>query len=316
MQKFLRLPNRDQFTTLAYMVGILLALVAAWEGLKWVGQESDYRLEAGPLDIDLKVARDLNMPHLSDILDAYSEPAQRNGPPLIEVLLEAAIFTAKEALLGFTMGTVLGLLLAVIFVHSGILQRGLMPFVVASQTVPILAIAPMVVIWAAKADISDLGVPIIAAYLAFFPVTIYALRGLSDVPQTALELMQSYAANPVEILLKLRFPNALPYIFTALKITAPASVVGAVIGELPSGIQDGLGGAIINYAQYYTSAPPKLWATNIITALLGIVFFSVVALAEQLAKPINRKYLRIVVWLLILLILRILIRVLLQQMGR
>lgn len=276
------LSNRDNLTTLAYMIGILLFLVAAWEGLKWIGQESDYRLQLGPIDADLKVARDLNMPHLRDIWEAYREPAQRNGPPLIEVLLEAAVFTGKEALLGFTMGTVLGLVLAVIFAHSAILQRGLMPFVVASQTVPILAIAPMVVIWAAKADISDLGVPLIAAYLAFFPVTIYALRGLSDVPQTALELMQSYAANPLEILFKLRFPNAVPYIFTALKITAPASVVGAVIGELPSGIQDGLGGAIINYAQYYTSAPPRLWATNIITALLGILFFSIVALVEKL----------------------------------
>jgi NitT/TauT family transport system permease protein len=221
------------------------------------------------------------MPHLSQILKAFNKPAQRNGPPLREVLLKAAWFTAKEAALGFAIGTTLGLILAVIFVHSDLLQRGLMPFVIGSQTVPILAIAPMIVIWAAKADISVLGVPIIAAYLAFFPVTIYALRGLADVPQTALELMESYAASRWEILLKLRFPNAVPYIFTALKITAPASVVGAVIGELPAGIQDGLGGAILNYAQYYTSNPPQLWATNIITALVGIFFFVIIAVTEQ-----------------------------------
>lgn len=126
-----------------------------------------------------------------------------------------------------------------------------------------------------------MGVPIIAAYLAFFPVVIYALRGLSEVPDTALELMQSYAATKWTILWKLRMQNAMPYIFTALKITAPASVVGAIIGELPSGIQDGLGGQIINFSQYYISGPARLWATNVITAVLGIGFFIAVAVAER-----------------------------------
>jgi NitT/TauT family transport system permease protein len=277
-----RLPNPNQLVTPAYMIGILLVLVGMWEGLKFIGDATDYQLDVGPISIGLGIARDFNMPHLRDIFGAFFDPAQRNGPPLIEILLEAALFTFREAALGFIMGTTLGLLLAVIFVHSGILARGLMPFVVASQTVPILAIAPMVVIWAAKANIRVLGVPMIAAYLAFFPVTIYALRGLSDVPQSALELMQSYAASRREILIKLRIPNALPYIFTALKITGPASVVGAVIGELPSGIQEGLGGAILNFAQYYTSNPPQLWATNVITALVGIFFFVIIAIAERL----------------------------------
>ena len=274
--------TRENLLTIAYSLAILIGLLLAWEGFKAFGNANDYYLDAGPIQSDLTIARDLNMPHLVAIMESFNEPAQRNGPPLIEVLLDAALKTGERALLGFVMGTSLGLLLAVIFVHSSLLQRGLMPFVIASQTVPILAIAPMVVIWAARADIASLGVPIIAAYLAFFPVTIYALRGLADVPRTSLELMQSYAASPFEILMKLRFPNALPYIFTALKITAPASVVGAIIGELPSGIQDGLGGAILNYAQYYISAPPRLWATNIITAAVGILFFVVVAITERL----------------------------------
>ena len=274
--------NRNQIETILYMAGILLLLVGIWEGAKALGDATDYQLDTGPISISLGITRDINMPHLRNIVAAFNKPAQRNGPPLIRVLLDAAFFTFKEAVLGFTIGTTLGLLLATIFVHSSLLERGLMPFVVASQTVPILAIAPMVVIWAARANIRDLGVPIIAAYLAFFPVTIYALRGLSDVPQTALELMQSYAANRWEILIKLRIPNAIPYIFPALKITGPASVVGAVIGELPSGIQDGLGGAILNFAQYYSAEPTRLWATNVITALVGIFFFIIIALAEKL----------------------------------
>jgi NitT/TauT family transport system permease protein len=275
----LRLPV--QGLTLLYSVAIVLVLLLAWEALKEVGRSSDYNLNIFGQTLDLSFTKDINMPHLRAIFAALFEPAQRNGPPLIEVLAGAALYTLRSALLGFTLGTILGLLLAVVFVHSPLLARGLMPYVVASQTVPILAIAPMVIIWTARIEARPLGVPLIAAYLAFFPVTIYALRGLADVPQTALELMQSYAATRREILFKLRFPNAIPYIFTALKITAPASVVGAIIGELPAGIQDGLGGAILNYAQYYSAQPTRLWATNLITALVGIAFFGVVALAER-----------------------------------
>lgn len=263
-------PNKwfssERLTTLAMMMAVLVGLALAWEGYK-----------------NLRGISDLNMPHLSSMVEALSKPNQRGSDQtLFDALLAAALFTMQEAIVGFVMGTAFGLLLAVIFVHSDFLQRGLMPFVVASQTVPILAIAPMVVIWTASIDARPLGVPLIAAYLAFFPVTIYALRGLADVPQTALELMDSYAASRWEIFLKLRLPNSLPYIFTALKITAPASVVGAIIGELPAGIQDGLGGAILQYNQSYISNPTQLWATILITAITGILFFAVVAVAEKL----------------------------------
>ena len=122
----------------------------------------------------------------------------------------------------------------------------------------------------------------IAAYLTFFPVTINTLRGLQSADPRALELMRSYAASRWTILLKLRIPASFPFLFTALKIAAPASVVGAIIGELPSSIQDGLAGAILNFNQYYITSPESLWATNIIAAVLGIIFFSVVAIAERL----------------------------------
>jgi NitT/TauT family transport system permease protein len=123
---------------------------------------------------------------------------------------------------------------------------------------------------------------VIAAYLTFFPVAINTLRGLTSADPRAVELMRSYAASRSMILWKLRVPASMPYLFTALKISAPAAVVGAIIGELPSSIQDGLAGAILNFNQYYVTSPPSLWATNIIAALLGIVFFAVVAIAERL----------------------------------
>jgi NitT/TauT family transport system permease protein len=173
---------------------------------------------------------------------------------------------------------VLGVLLA----HSKLAQRGLLPYVVASQTVPILAVAPIVVIYLGSLRVTAwFSVAVIAAYLTFFPVTISTLRGLHSADRRALELMRSYAAGRWKILWKLRVPAALPYIFAALKVSATASVVGAIIGEAPSSIQGGLGGDIIVFNQYYTLDPTKLWATNLVAALLGIVFFLVVIAAER-----------------------------------
>jgi NitT/TauT family transport system permease protein len=158
--------------------------------------------------------------------------------------------------------------------------------VVASQTVPILVVAPMVVVWAnpkLPPGLRDWGaVALIAAYLTFFPVTVNTIRGLTSVDRRSLELMRSYAAGNWRILWKLRFPAALPYIFSALKISATASVVGALIGELPSSIPNGLGAQIINFSQYYSTEPRGLWATNVIAAALGIVFFLIIVVVEKL----------------------------------
>ena len=114
-------------------------------------------------------------------------------------------------------------------------------------------------------------VAILAAYLTFFPVAINTLRGLHSVDPRAVELMHSYAASRWRVLWQLRVPASVPYIFTALKISATASVIGAIIGETPASIQNGLGGAIVNFNQYYSLEPTFLWATNVVCAALGIV---------------------------------------------
>lgn len=267
-------------------VVILLLLALAWEGVKLIGGDPLIlsTADGAPIDLNwhpplsISLASDLNLPHIWDIVAAFVNPARRNGPPLLGVLVDAATFTMQEAVVGFLIGALLGFFLGIVFVHSPLLERGLVPYVVASQTIPILAIAPMVVIWLQAGWWS---VAIIAAYLTFFPVTINTLRGLRSPDPRALELMRSYAASRWTTLWKVRFPAALPYIFTALKISATTSVVGAIIGELPTGISTGLGGAILNFAQYYVSGPPKLWATIVIAALVGIVFFLAVTLSES-----------------------------------
>jgi NitT/TauT family transport system permease protein len=222
------------------------------------------------------------MPHIHRMIGALFERPNPEAPLLVVTLLKAALFTAKEAGLGFAMGTAGGFALGALLAHSRILQRGLLPYVVASQTVPILAVAPMVVVWLSSVNVTAwVSVAVIAAYLTFFPVAIATLRGLHAADPRAVELMRSYAANRWTVLWKLRFQTSLPYLFSALRISATASIVGAIIGELPSSIQDGLAGAILNFNQYYVMAPQNLWATNIVAALVGIAFFVVVAAAER-----------------------------------
>ena len=259
--------------------GALFALVLAvlwglWEGYRWIGIETEL---TWPFAVN-----DTTMPHLHAILAQLFEPSRANGPLLISVLFHSAVFTAKEAAAGFALGAVVGFALAVVLAHSRLLQRGFLPYIVASQTVPILAIAPMVVVWLGSLNSPAwFSVAVIAAYLTFFPVTINALRGLQSADPRAVELMRSYAASRWAILWKLRFPAALPYIFSALKVSATASIVGAIIGEAPSSIQDGLGGYIVNFNQYYSLSPQNLWATNVVAAMLGISFFLAVVAAER-----------------------------------
>jgi len=270
---------RSAAVSVCLFLAVLAVLWSLWEGFKAVGEAVDLRL--GRFE-----PNDRTMPHIHDIVGTLFEPSRRNGPLLIDILWDAALFTAKEAAVGFALGAVVGFALGAALAHSGLLQRGFLPYIIASQTIPILAVAPMVVVWVnprLPPSLKDWGaVAVIAAYLTFFPVTINTMRGLTSVDPRALELMRSYAAPNWQVLWKLRVPTALPFIFAALKIAAPASVVGAIIGELPASIQNGLGGAILNFNQYYVTAPQRLWATNLIAALLGITFFLLVLLAEHL----------------------------------
>jgi NitT/TauT family transport system permease protein len=256
---------------------VLAALVGLYELYRWIWSSVGF---THPFVVD-----DTSMPHVWVILHALWQPAQVNQPALGTVLFHKSLFTAKEAAAGFALGAVIGFTIGVVLAHSRLLIRGFLPYIVASQTIPILAIAPMVVVWVNPKLPGPLqgwgSVAVIAAYLTFFPVAINTLRGLQSADPRAVELMRTYAATRWMVLWKLRVPASLPYVFAALKIAATASVVGAIIGELPSGLQDGLGGAILNFNQYYSIEPQELWATNIVAAIVGIVFFLAVVAAEK-----------------------------------
>ena len=260
---------------------VLFLLVPAatwglWELYRWIWSTTGW---TWPFIVDRST-----MPHIHEIIRAlFQHPTSGTGRILIVQLIEAAGFTAKEAVVGFAIGASVGFALGILLSQWRLLERGLLPYVVASQTVPILAVAPIVVVYLGSLHVAPwFSVAVIAAYLTFFPVTINTLRGLHSTERRALELMRSYAAGRWSVLWKLRVPAALPYIFSALKVSATASIVGAIIGEAPSSIQSGLGGYIVNFNQYYTLSPQNLWATNVIAALLGILFFLAVVLAERI----------------------------------
>jgi NitT/TauT family transport system permease protein len=274
-------PERGWPRRVAAFVVFGLLLLVVWEGLKLIGGDP-WRGEGWIWEppLDIWFASDLLLPHVWDIVGALANPVQRGSEQsLAGFLAGAAFYTWREAALGFLLGAVIGIGLAAVFVHSKLAERALVPYVIASQTIPIVALAPMIV-FAFGPSVTS--VVIIATYLTFFPVTIAMIRGLRSPDPRALELMRSYAANRWSVFWKLRMPASLPYLFTALKISATASIVGAIVGEGPGGIPDGLGRAIINFNNQYISGPEKLWAAILACAVVGILFFTLIRLAEVL----------------------------------
>ena len=268
---------------IAALVAFLIAFALIWEGAKWLAGDP-WRLTAIGYEhfppFRVLQFSDRQLPHLWDIAAAFGQPFQGSGAyTLGNYLLDQALYTWTEAIIGFAVGATIGIVLASIFVHSGLLERAFVPYVVASQTVPIVALAPLIVTGLGRGLTS---VVFIATYLTFFPVTIAVMRGLRSPDPRAVELMRSYAASRWDMYRKVRLPASVPYLFTALKIAAAASIVGTIIGEGPGGVPNGLGRAILNFNQQYITGPERLWATIVVTAVVGILSFVAVRVAEIL----------------------------------
>jgi NitT/TauT family transport system permease protein len=215
------------------VAGALVAAVALWEGYKWMGQATDGTWPGTSFGLPVR-ADDLTMPHAVDVWSELWRPVQRNRDEVLAVFLaKAALSTLWKAALGFALGVVVGWLLAVLMLRSRFAERGLLPWINISQTVPLIALAPIVVTWGRTNSLSDsLSVALIATYLTFFPVAVNALRGLQSPSIADLELMRSYAATPNEILFKVRLPASRPYLFPALRLATTLSVVGAIVGVM------------------------------------------------------------------------------------
>jgi NitT/TauT family transport system permease protein len=195
-------------------------------------------------------------------------------------LLFHAWVTLSSTLVGFAIGALLGIVLAVLIVHVRTLERSLMPWIISSQTIPILAIAPIVIVVLGSIGITGL-LPksIISAYLCFFPVTISMVKGLTSPDPMQRDLMRTYSASLSQTLWKLRLPASLPYLFAGLKVAIAISLVGAIVGELPTGAQAGLGARLL--AGSYYGQTIQIWAALVGAAALASVLVAVVGLAER-----------------------------------
>jgi len=189
--------------------------------------------------------------------------------------------TLSSTLLGFLIGTTLGILLAVGIVHSRVLDKSLMPWVIASQTIPILAIAPMIIVVLIAVGISGL-LPkaMISTYLAFFPVTVGMVKGLRSPDIIHMDLMHTYSATRLQTFLKLRLPYAVPYLFTSMKIGMAASLVGAIVGELPTGAVAGLGARLL--AGSYYGQTVQIWSALLMAAFLAGSLVALIGVVEKI----------------------------------
>lgn len=275
---------------------LLLALLLAalvWEGYKAVGAPDG--VSVGGVRI-LPRADDVSMPHLVDIGRRFADPeVSAAGSRSVAFAVAAAMwFTLRVALAGLLAGALIGLALAVLMQRVRAAEAALLPYVVVSQTVPLVALAPLVVGWGGHLAILGrpwepwMSVAAISAYLAFFPVAVGALRGLQSPTQVQVELMHCYAGSWWQTLRRLRLPASVPYLLPAMRLAATASVLGAIVAEISTGTRGGIGRLIVEYAQLATGDPAKPFTALFGAALLGVfgaLAVSVLELALRRYRP-------------------------------
>jgi NitT/TauT family transport system permease protein len=261
-------------------------LVALWELFKLVVPD-DGVVVAGTRV--LPRTDDAAMPHVWTVLARLAEPEVAGaaaGRTVGTAVASGALFTLGLAMGGLLLGGVLGVLLAVVMQRSGLLERAALPYVVASQTVPLIAIAPLVAGWGGR--IAILGwswqpwasVMVISSYLAFFPIAVGMLRGLTSPARADVELFRAMAAGWWTTLLRLRLPASVPHVVPAVRLAAAASIVGAIVAEISTGTRGGIGRLIIEYAQSATSDPSRMYTAILGAAVLGLVAAGLVGLLD------------------------------------
>jgi NitT/TauT family transport system permease protein len=269
--------------TLLFCVSLLL-VACCWELYKLIGPTG------GGSFLGMRMiprTSDRAMPHVWDIVQRLGEPENRaGGDPIWKTVAGYAWYTFRLSLGGLVLGVAIGISLAVLMARFKVAERGLLPWIIMSQTVPLIALAPQVVSWSGRLDLFGWEWPrwasvcVLAAFLAFFPIAVGTLRGLQSAPPAALELMDSYAASWTKTLFKLRFPAAVPHIIPAMKLAATLSVVGVIVSEISTGIRGGIGRAVLSYQQASTGDPTKVYAAVLGAAVLGLALFGLVVLVD------------------------------------
>ena len=200
-------------------------------------------------------------------------------------LIYHAWITLSTTLVGFILGTLLGIALAVGIVHSRVLDKSMMPWIITSQTIPILALAPMIIVVFNSVGVTGL-LPkaLISTYLSFFPVAVGMVKGLRSPERMHMDLMHTYSADRTQTFWKLRWPSSMPFLFTSMKIAIAASLVGAIVGELPTGAVAGLGARLL--AGSYYGQTVQIWSALIVAAIMAGLL---VALVGWIGGQVNRR---------------------------
>lgn len=289
--------SKPSVSSLFPITVILLAVVVAWYGLTvYLNAQGAIErvLDAlGPWTWQDLINATLNMQR--PVLPAPHQVAADLWTSLVDWPLDSprnllyhVAVTGESTLVGFAMGTALGLVLSICIVHSRTLDRALLPWVVASQSVPVLAIAPIVLVILGSMGFSGVAPKaVIAMYLCFFPVTVAMVQGLRSPQVIETEMMHTYAASRWQALWMLRLPAALPFLFPALRVGIAAGLVGAMVAELPTGAQAGLGARLLTGSYYGQTI--QIWSALVMSALLGLTLTGIVAAIETMVLGHRRQ---------------------------
>ncbi len=220
----------------------------------------------------------LPAPH--QVIEVFADSVFGYPPLAPRSLIYHSLVTLSATALGFLLGTILGIVLALMIVHSRVLERSLLPWIICSQMVPILALAPIFIVVLGALGLQGL-LPkaIISAYLCFFPIAIGMVKGFTSPEPLQLELMQTWSATPRQVLYKLRWPAAVPYLFASLKVAITISLIGAIVAELPTGGEAGIGARLL--AGSYYGQTIQIWAALLAAALLASGLIAFVGLVER-----------------------------------
>ena len=295
--------SRARSVLSAVLLGVLgvVALAAVWELFKLVGPADGLVIGAqeGVTGSGFRIlprSSDQAMPHIWEMIARIVEPVTRapGALPLGLVVLRAAAVSLGLAGLGWLLGVTVGFLLALLMQRLRIAEWAVLPFVILSQTVPLIALAPLIRNWGSRLEFgafeweSWMSVVVIASYLAFFPVAVGALRGLQSPDTIHVELMRTYAAGWWKTLIRLRLPASVPYLVPAMRLAAANAVVGAVVAEISVGFNAGIGRLILETAVAASSDPAKPWAPILGAVLLGLVAAGFVMLLASFLKPFRQ----------------------------
>lgn len=279
----------------------VVGLVALWELYKAIGPAEGFVVGAtegqtGSGLMLLPRTNDRAMPHVWDMIARlFQSTSGGSTPPLIIPVITAALTTLGIAALGWLIGVVVGAVLGAVMQRWRLAEWGLLPWIVVSQTVPLIAFAPIVASIGTQIDRGPglpwpqwLSVAIIASYLSFFPVAVGVLRGLASPLPAQLDLMRSYAAGYWPTMLRLRIPAAVPHLLPALRLAAASAVVGAVVAEVSIGMRGGIGRMLISLAGQGSSDPAAPWGPTFGSIALGLVAAGTVALIGLMLKNYRR----------------------------